>query len=118
MRSAPRRGLLTASILILLASLVAGCATTLPTPVILAALKCGPLVPESYRRPVPPTPLLRPDATAGDALTALDGQTAALDQANGRTGDLVQIIDACDKRSAEVFTALQPKRKWWKAWGG
>lgn len=117
MRSAPRRGLLTASIMILSAALVAGCVTTPRMPVILAALKCGPLVPESYRRPVPPAPLLRPDATAGDALTALDGQTAALDKANGRTSDVIAIVETCDRRSVEVFTALQPRRPWWNVWG-
>lgn len=62
--------------------------------------------------------LLPPDADAGTALNRLDGQTAKLDLANGRTTDVIAITDACDKRSAEVFEALQPKRKWWKPWGG
>lgn len=113
MRSAPRRGLMPLSILSLSAALVSGCATSPPMPVVLTALKCGPLIPPSYRRPVPPVPLIRPDATAGDALTALDGQTAALDQANGRTADVIAIVDTCDKRSAEVFEALRPK-PWWR----
>jgi hypothetical protein len=114
MPSAPRLGLRLPSILILSGLLVSGCVTTPPMPVIQAALKCGPLVPQSYRAPVPPVPLLRHDADAGDALTALDGQTAALDRANGRTADVIAIVDTCDKRSAEVFEALKPKRPWWK----
>jgi hypothetical protein len=83
-------------------------------PVMLAALKCGPLIPESYRRPVSPAPLLPPDATAGDALTALDGQTAALDQANRHTADAIAIAEACDKRAAEIVEAMTPKRRWWR----
>jgi len=31
---------------------------------------------------------------------------------------VIAMVDTCDKRSAEVFDALQPKRPWWKVWGG
>ena len=117
MRSAPRRGLMLPLILSLSGALVSGCASTPPMPVILAALKCGPLIPESYRKPVAPVALLPPDADAGAALSALDGQTSKLDLANDRTSDVVAMVDACDKRSAEVFDALQPKRKWWQFGG-
>jgi hypothetical protein len=44
----------------------------------------------------------------------LDGQTGQLDQANGRTADVIAIAEACDRRSAEVLAALQPKRPWWR----
>jgi hypothetical protein len=114
MRSDTRRGLRRLLTLSLFGALASGCATTPPMPVMLAALKCGPLIPESYRHPVSPAPLLPPDATAGDALTALDGQTASLDRANSRTTDVIAIVDACDKRSAEVAQALKPKRPFWK----
>jgi hypothetical protein len=83
-------------------------------PVMLGALKCAPLVPESYRQPVKPAPLLRPDATAGEALDALNGTTASLDQANDRTTDVISIVEACDKRSAEVTASLTQKKPWWK----
>ncbi len=40
--------------------------------------------------------LLRPEASAGDVVAALDGQTARLDMANGRVADLIAIAEACD----------------------
>jgi hypothetical protein len=43
---------------------------------------------------------------------ALDGQTARLEQSNGRTADVIAITEACDARSAEVAEQLKPK-KWW-----
>lgn len=84
-------------------------------PVMFSALQCAPLIPQSYRQPVPPAALLPPDATAGDALAALDGTTAALDTANGHTADVIAITEACDKRSAEVAASLKPK-PWWRFW--
>lgn len=92
--------------------LTGGCAGTLPTPVILTALQCGPLIPPSYRSPVRPVPLLKGDATVADALDALDGQTMRLEQANGRTADVIAMTEACDARSAQVAKQLRP-RKWW-----
>ena len=111
--SSPRRALAFVSILALSAPALAGCVGTVRTPIMLAALKCGPLIPQSYRKPVPPADLPPPDATAGDLFGALDGQTAALDQANGRTADVIAITEACDKRQAEVMEAVAPKRGWW-----
>lgn len=93
--------------------LTGGCATTPVTVTILAALRCAPLLPPSYRSPVRPVPLLKGDATVGDALDALDGQTAALDQANGRTADVIAITEACDARTAEVAQQLKPRKWWW-----
>jgi hypothetical protein len=46
----------------------------------------------------------------------LDSQTGQLDLANGRTGDVIAITEACDKRQAEVAAALEPKRPWWRLW--
>jgi hypothetical protein len=40
--------------------------------------------------------------------TALDGQTAQLDQASGRVADLVAITDACEKHQAAVSASLEP----------
>jgi hypothetical protein len=44
-----------------------------------------------------------------------DGQTAKLELANGRTKDVIAIVDACDKRADEVARQLKPKR-WWHFW--
>jgi hypothetical protein len=79
----------------------------------LSALDCAALIPPSYRRPVAATPLPRTDATAGDLWTALDGQTGRLDQANGRTADLISIAEACQARQAAVVRQLEPK-PWWR----
>ena len=115
--SALRRALTPVWILSSCAVLASGCVASVPMPTMLAALKCAPLVPQSYRQPVPAAALLRPDATAGDALDALSGQTAALDQANARTGDVIRIVETCDKRSEEVAQAFAPKKPWWKRLG-
>lgn len=65
------------------------------------------MIPQSYRRPVPPAPLPRPDATVGDALAFGDAQTAALDQANGKTADVIASVDECDKRNAALLKEWQ-----------
>lgn len=115
--SAPRRALTPVLILSSCAVLVSGCAATVPMPLMLSALQCAPLIPQSYRQPVPAPALPPPDATAGDVLDALDGTTSALDQANNHASDMVYIVEACDKRSAEVAQALAPKKPWWKRLG-
>jgi hypothetical protein len=90
-----------------------GCAGTRLTPPILAALDCASLIPPSYRQPVALAPLLPPDATVGQVLVALDGQTTRLDQANGRTADLIALADACQARQAAVLKSLDPP-KWYE----
>lgn len=62
------------------------------------------------------TPLPPADASVGQLGDALDGQTARLDLANGRTADVIAIADACDARTAEVVEKLTPKRRWWWPW--
>ena len=57
---------------------------------------------------IPATPLPPTDATAGDIWQALEGQTTQLDQANGRTSDLIEIADSCQKRQVAVLNALNP----------
>lgn len=74
-------------------------------------MSCGPLIPKSYREGVRSVPVLAVPSTAGDVASSLDGQTAKLDQANGRTADVIAIVDACDARTVEVTKALQPRRK-------
>lgn len=111
--SLPRRGLALSSALISSLLLTPGCAGIRLSPPILAALDCSQAIPPSYRKPVPGTPLLRPDATVGELAGALDGQTTQLDQANGRAADLVAIADACQARQAAVVAALTPK-PWWQ----
>lgn len=115
--SAPRRALTPVLILSSCAVLVSGCAATVPMPLMLSALQCAPLIPQSYRQPVPAPALPPPDATAGDVLDSLDGTTSSLDQANARAGDIISIVETCDKRSAEVAQALAPKKPWWKRLG-
>jgi hypothetical protein len=44
----------------------------------------------------------------------LSNQTGQLDLANRNTATAIEITEACDRRSAEVFAALQPKRPWWR----
>jgi hypothetical protein len=51
------------------------------------------------------------NATIGELGAKLDAQTAGLDQANGRTSDLISIIGRCDARNAEAAAKLQPRRK-------
>lgn len=82
---------------------------------ILSALNCASLIPNSYRRPVKPVPLLADGAVVGEALDALDGQTAKLDQANGRTADVIDIADTCNARQAQVLETLKPQA-WWRFW--
>lgn len=72
--------------------LLAGCQHILTSP----AAQCSALIPEDWRKPVPPTPL--PDLqNVGDALNAFVAQTAQLDKANGRTKDTIFIVENCEK---------------------
>lgn len=80
------------------------------TPALLAALKCSDNIPESYKTAVPGVSPLQVGAVVGTMGVKLDGQTANLERANGRTADVIAITEACDKRQAEVMKAL--KHKW------
>lgn len=55
-------------------------------------------------------------ATVGDLGAKLDAQTANLDRANGRTSDVLQIMDACDRRNQGIIREMT-KKPWWKVWG-
>lgn len=58
-----------------------------------------------------------------DQGSALDRQTANLDQANGRTADVVGpggLVELCDQINAEIraqTVAATARRPWWKLWG-
>lgn len=73
--------------------------------------RCGDQIPPSYRQPVRGVGLLSSQATAGEATGKLDGQTAALDVSNGRTADVIGIVDRCDARNAEAAAKLQPRKR-------
>ena len=68
---------------------------------------CSPLIPPSFRNPVAATPLPAADASAGQVLAALDGQTARLDMANGRMSDVIAIVVACDRRAREAAASAK-----------
>ncbi len=54
-----------------------------------------------------------PGPTVGEIAAALDGQTARLTLANGRTSDLIALADACQAQQAQTAKALAP-RPWWR----
>jgi len=107
MQSVRLPGPIRLSILALALAGVAACASTPPLTVILPALQCGPMIPPSYRKPVQSAPLPPPDMTVGDVLVFGDAQTAALDQANGKTADVIAAVDECDKRNAALLKEWQ-----------
>jgi hypothetical protein len=67
------------------------------------------MVPDNDRKPVAPTALPPREATAGALWVALDDQTARLDQANGRTADVLSIAERCEAERAKAQT---PPRGW------
>ncbi len=116
MRSRPLRARPLPWLLLSMAPVVTGCAATTPMPTIPAALDCAAVIPPSYRKPVAGTPLPPADAVAGDLWSALDAQTARLDQANGRTADVIAMADACQTHQAKVIATLAAPRPWWRFW--
>jgi len=62
------------------------------------------------------TPLPPLDAVAGALWSALDDQTARLDQANHRTADVIAMADSCQVHQSRVLASLHPA-PWWKFWG-
>lgn len=90
-----------------------GCATSTPILNVVAAFPCADLVPAAYRRPVQGAQPLAVGATLGDAGAAIIEERAGRVIANGRTADVIAIVEACDRRAEKVATALQPK-PWWK----
>lgn len=88
---------------------LAGCSTTQLSPPIIAALDCTQGIPASYRAPVTGAQLPPANGDVADLAKFADAQTDKLDQANGRTSDLIAIADTCQKRQQAVLTALAPK---------
>ena len=105
----PALGLLSAACLMLACG---ACAGGPRTTTILAAVQCGPLVPDSLRRDVPGADLPADD-TAGAWVAFSDAQTGRLDIANANKRAVVEIVDACDAQQTAIRTALTPK-PWWK----
>lgn len=108
MPSRPRRALARALTLISMLPAVGACAVFRPTPAIPPAFSCAALIPDSDRKPVAPTALPPPDATAGALWIALDDQTARLDMANGHTADVASIMDRCEVERAKATPAPAP----------
>lgn len=71
------------------------------------------MVQPRYRTPVAGTPLPPITANTGTLWSALDDQTSRLDQANGRTADVIAMADSCQEHQAKVLTELTPKSHWW-----
>jgi hypothetical protein len=82
-------------------------------PPIPPAFSCAAMVPDNDRQPVAPTPLPAAEATAGALWIALDDQTARLDQANGRTADVLSITQRCENERAK---ATAPKARGLLGW--
>ena len=114
MPSSRRPALARALILLSTTPAVAACAAigrTNPTP---PAFSCAALIPASDRTPVPPTPLPHTDAAAGALWIALDDQTARLDQANGRTADVLEIEQRCEAEQAKAAASKPGLWGWLK----
>lgn len=90
--------------------------TSTPVLNVVAAFPCSDLVPLSHRQPVPGASYLPDDATLGDLGAALLTERAGRVIANGRTADVVAIVEACDRRAERVAQALKPARPWWRLW--
>lgn len=85
-------------------------------PLVLAAIECAPLVPQSYREKLQGVGPLPQGATIGTLADRLDEQTSNLDRANGRTSDVIGLIDACDKRNKGIIRELVPEKQWYEIW--
>lgn len=106
-----RRPVLTRALILISTPLAgAGCAGTEFTTPIQPVFSCSALIPDSDRKPVAPTPLPPAETTAGALWIALDDQTARLDQANGRTADVLAITQQCEAERAKIAT---PARTGW-----
>ena len=104
----PRRALIRVLILGSTPLAVGACALTRPIGTTPDVFSCAALIPPNDRQPVAPTALPPPDAVAGALWIALDEQTARLDMANGRAGDVVAIMDQCEAERAKAFAPPKP----------
>lgn len=109
MRSFPRLALARLSTLTFIAISSAGCALTPRPPVTPDVIRCAELIPDRYRQPVKGTAI--PGPTVGEISAALDSQTSKLDQANGRTSDVVAIVDVCDRHNTAAIDKIRPRKR-------
>lgn len=89
------------------------CASSTPILNVVAAFPCADLVPHGYRTPVPGAQSLKVGATIGDLGEAVIEERAGRVIANGRTADVISIVEACDRRAEKAAKAMQPE-PWWK----
>lgn len=103
---APTCALILASMTLLVG--LSACASRPVT--ILNAGPCSALIPDSWRAAVP-APNLPVGQTAGEWAAYADAAVGQLDKANGRTGDVIGIVRACEARDAEAVERIG--RPWW-----
>lgn len=78
--------------------LLSGCAAPIVTA---TPNSCSSLLPNSWREGVAPPPL--PEGNeVGDWITFGDSAIGKLDQANGRTIDVITIVERCESRDAQA----------------
>jgi hypothetical protein len=116
MKSSLRR-VLTLTSALSLALVASACAGGPRTTTILAAVRCGQLVPDSLRADVRGAELPEGD-TAGEWVAFADAQTGKLDQANANKTAVVEIVDACDRQHEAIREALEPESFWSRIWPG
>ena len=100
---------------LLLTPSITACATTNPQ-IVLAAVECAPYIPPEYRKQIVGAQPLPKPATVGMLADRLDEQTANLDRSQGRTSDVISLIDTCDKRNKQILKEAFPEKPWYKFW--
>lgn len=107
MKYAPRRGLTSLSILMLMTP---GCALFVDEPPILATPNaCSKLIPPSYRNGVVAADLPTSN-TIGDWIVFADAQTGQLDKANDRQATTIHITETCERLQREAVEASRPRK--------
>jgi hypothetical protein len=109
------KGLTLVLTILLSTPLIAACATTNPQ-IVLAAVECAPYIPPEYRKQIIGAQPLPKGATVGLLADRLDEQTANLDRSQGRTSDVIGLVDTCDKRNKEILKEAFPDKPWYKFW--
>lgn len=102
--------------------LAGGCIGT--PPIIVDKAPCSSLIPDSYRKPVGHAPdprEVRPaDATPAGQIAYLTelgkawmeygiAESAQVEKADGRTADVIDLQERCEKRDAAAVKASRPK---------
>lgn len=105
MKSSRARALISALTLVLLAPFATACAGG--PPIVDLATACSTMIPSSHRLPVPGAELPAGDLSAGRLAVFADAQTGQLDKANGRTADVLEIVERCESRDRAMMRRLQ-----------